>query len=216
MQDVTCYAANDLTPPPPPGSCVGTTLDGADVFYEFAVAFGDSLHASVTADWNPGIYVVDDCGTPVCVLGGYAEDGRTGPTIDHRFINPGTYYLVVDGEEGRCGPYELDGEIISTVTGVDGDGAVPRLSLTVRPNPTSGPIALFGAYPPSPGVAPIIEIYNVAGKRLLRVAGPAGGTEFSYVWNNRDRKGVPVASGLYFARLQVGQDVVVRKFVILR
>ena len=41
-------------------------------------------------------------------------------------------------------------------------------------------------------------------------------TEFSYVWDNRDRKGVPVASGLYFARLQVGQDVVVRKFVVLR
>jgi hypothetical protein len=127
IQDVTCYAANDLDPfTPPPGSCVGNELSGPDVFYKIVAAFGDSLVASATSQWNAGIYVVDDCASPLCLVGAYAEDGRPAASINYMLPGAGTYYLVVDGEAGSCGPYELDGEVIHTVTGVPEAAVPPR------------------------------------------------------------------------------------------
>jgi hypothetical protein len=113
VKGVTCYAHNDLSPYElPPAPCIFSSLDGPDVFFRFSVNAGDSLHAAVTADWGPGIYVVDDCVNPRCIVGGYAVDGATHPIVDHRFATGGTYYVVVDGGEGSCGPYELSGVII--------------------------------------------------------------------------------------------------------
>jgi N-acetylmuramoyl-L-alanine amidase len=216
IHDVTCYAGNDLDPyTPPPGSCVGNELDGPDVFYEILAASGDSLHAEVTAEWCPAIYVVDDCVNPVCLAGGYAEDGRTAPIVDYKFPAAGTYYLVVDGEEGSCGPYQLDGGIISTVSVAPGNGVVPSLSLAVHPNPAGGSIGFSGTFPSSPSNVPILDVYNAAGKRLLHVEGERGSSAFSYVWDRRDHEGVTVTPGLYFARLHVDRHFVVQKLVIL-
>jgi len=61
-----------------------------------------------------------------------------------------------------------------------------------------------------------VEVYNVEGKRLRYVEGRADAGEFSFTWDHRDQGGTPVASGLYFARLRVGAESVVQKFVILR
>lgn len=73
IQDVTCYASDDLDPfTSITSSCVGDRLDGPDVFYEIAVAFGDSLHASLSAEWGAGLYIVDDCTDPICIAGAYA------------------------------------------------------------------------------------------------------------------------------------------------
>lgn len=185
-------------------------------FYEIGAGPGDSLHASVTAEWGVALYIVDDCIDPVCLVGGYAEDGRTAPILDYKFSATGSYYLVVDGEEGSCGPYQLDGQIIHTATGVTEEGTIPPLSLVVHPNPAGGPISLFAALAGAQSDVPILEIYNVAGKRVLRLEGAAGSREFSFVWDRRDKDGKPVASGVYFARLQVGRQAVVQKFVILR
>ncbi|MCX5752281.1 MAG: T9SS type A sorting domain-containing protein, partial [Candidatus Krumholzibacteria bacterium] len=217
IQGVTCYAANDLNPySESPSSCVNDELAGPDVFYEIGAGSGDSLHVSVTAEWGAALYLVDNCVSPVCLAGGLAEDSRTAPVIDYKFSTAGGYYLVVDGEEGSCGPYQLDGQIIHTATGVTGEEILPPLNLDVHPNPAGGPISLFAALPVAQSDAPILEIYNVAGKRVLRLEGAPGGREFSFVWDRRDRDGMPVASGVYFARLQVGGQSVVQKFVILR
>lgn len=217
IQGVTCYAANDLNPfTTSPSSCIGDELDGPDVFYEIGAGLGDSLHASVTAEWGAALYIVDDCVNPICLAGAYAEDGRTAPILDYKFSTTGSYYLVVDGEEGSCGPYQLDGQIIHTATGVIGDATVPPLSLVVHPNPAGGPISLFAALSVSQRDAPILEIYDVAGKRVLRIEGASGSREFSFVWDRRDKRGMPVASGVYFARLQIGRQAVMQKFIILR
>jgi hypothetical protein len=217
VSGVTCYAANDLDPwTGPSSSCVGDQLDGPDVFYEITAAWGDTLKASVTSDWGAGIYLVDNCQTPVCIAGGYAEDGRTKAAIYHRFAPGGTYFLVVDGVTGSCGPYQLVGEIVPSPTGVGDDGSVPALRLLARPNPAGGPITFVGTFPPTRNSGTSVEIYNVEGKRVRRVTGRADSGEFSFTWDHRDDGGTPVASGLYFARLRVGSDSVVEKFVILR
>jgi len=217
VQGLTCYAANDLNPyvPPPGESCVGDQLNGPDVFFEITAAWGDTLHASVVSDWGPAVYLVDDCLTPVCVTGGFPEDGSTAGEIHHRFAPGGTYYLVIDGLQGSCGPYELTGEIVPSPTDV-GDGAVPALRLLARPNPAGGPVTFLGTFPPVRNSSTSVEIYNVEGRRLRYVTGRADSGEFSFTWDHRDEGGTPVASGLYFARMRVGSESVVQKFVILR
>jgi len=217
IQDVTCYGANDIDPyTGPQNSCVGSELDGPDMFYEINAAWGDSLHASVAAGWSVGLYLVDDCLNPVCLVGGYREDDRSSPVVDHRFAPGGTYYLVVDGEEGSCGPFRLTGEVIPSPTGVARDGAAPSVRLAVRPNPAEGPMTFWGLFAPNPGARIVVEVYDVTGRRVRSFDGPADAGESTFVWDQRDKSGRRVASGLYFARLRVGHESVVQKFVILR
>jgi len=99
---------------------------------------------------------------------------------------------------------------------VIGSGTVASLGLAVHPNPAGSPISLFAALPAAQSDGPNLEIYNVAGKRVLRLEGAAGRREFSFVWDRRDKGGMPVASGVYIARLQVGRQTAVQKFVVLR
>ena len=213
---ITCYAANDLDPwTTPTGSCVADKLAGPDVFYAISAAWGDTLKATLTSDWGAGIYLIDDCATPVCVAGGYAQDGRTEAKIYHRFAPGGTYYIVVDGVTGGCGPYNLVGEVVASPTAV-GEGSVPALRLVARPNPAGGPVTMIGTFPPSRNSRTSVEIYNVEGKRLRYVTGRADSGEFSFTWDHRDESGSQVASGIYFARMRVGNQSVVEKFVILR
>jgi hypothetical protein len=217
IQGVTCYALNDLNPyTPSESSCVDEDLSGPDVFYEIGGGAGDSLHATVTAEWGAFVYLVDECDNPTCLAGTRTEHGDTAWAIDCRLQHQGPFYLVVDGIEGSCGPFELDGQIIHTATGVIDEGSVPPIGLVIHPNPAGGPISMFAALAGAQSDAPILEIYNVAGKRVLRVHGAASSREFAYVWDRRDKDGRPVASGVYFARLQVGRQSAVQKFVILR
>jgi hypothetical protein len=217
VQGVTCYALNDLNPyTSSESSCVDEDLSGPDVFYEIGGGPGDSLHAIVTAEWGAFLYLVDECGSPTCLAGTRTEHGDTAWAISYRLPHQGPFYLVVDGIEGSCGPFQLDCQIIHTATGVIDEGSVPPVNLVIHPNPAGGPISLSAALPDSRSDVLILEIYDIAGKRVLRVTGAAIGREFSCVWDRRDRRGVPVASGVYFARLQVGQQAVVRKFIILR
>jgi len=67
-----------------------------------------------------------------------------------------------------------------------------------------GPVILFGTLLLFRGALPIVEIFHVAGRRLLHVKVEVSGREFSFVWDRRGMEGMPVASGVYFARLQAG------------
>lgn len=158
---------------------------------------------------------MDDCLTPVCITGALPEDGSKRTAITHRFAPGGTYYLVVDGEQGNCGPFTLAGELVQSPTGV-GAGGTPALTLAAHPNPADGPVRLFGTFTSSPGAKTVLEIFDVAGRRLQRYEGRADSGELSFVWDHRDQGGRRVASGLYFARLRVGDESVVQKFVIIR
>ena len=102
--------------------------------------------------------------------------------------------------------------------------------LSVDPLPSMA--SVFGFYPPRPNpsvtntelvwVLPerarvSLRLYDVQG-RLVRelvdqVYDPG---EHAAVWDGRDRRGAPVAAGVYFARLQAGRWDSVRKFVRLR
>jgi len=60
-------------------------------------------------------------------------------------------------------------------------------------------------------------VANILGqtvRRLLEANQPAG--SYSISWDGRDDTGLPVASGVYFYRLQAGNESMTRKMVMLR
>jgi tetratricopeptide (TPR) repeat protein len=62
-----------------------------------------------------------------------------------------------------------------------------------------------------------LSVYNVLGQRVIVLENgvqPAG--QYRAIWEGRDRGGLEVASGIYFARLQAGEFTFTKKMVLLR
>jgi hypothetical protein len=106
--------------------------------------------------------------------------------------------------------------------GIGGDGIGvgdfgPRvMRLANDPNPF-GPITTIRFSLPEAGIAEL-QIYDVHG-RLQRelIAGVRLGLgEHSSDWDGRDTAGTPLASGIYFTRLQVSGRTLTRKITLLR
>ncbi|MCU0606169.1 MAG: FG-GAP-like repeat-containing protein [Candidatus Edwardsbacteria bacterium] len=114
----------------------------------------------------------------------------------------------------------------------DSDYHGPVTALGVGGNPAHGkplPFALCQNAPnpfrrstavryqlPAPGLVEL-SIYNAAGqivKTLVRGSRPAGG--HCAVWDGRDDRGRPAASGIYFCRLSAGGSSDTRKMVVLQ
>ena len=96
---------------------------------------------------------------------------------------------------------------------------VEREALTLypsHPNPCGGSMRIRYELPNACDVT--VAIYNVAGQRvrLLRdqKLHPAGRHELE--WDGCNERGVPVASGCYFYRLQAGATVVARQMLLMR
>jgi hypothetical protein len=63
----------------------------------------------------------------------------------------------------------------------------------------------------------IINVYNLRGQRVKAlVNGYKQDGEHSIVWNGRDDNGRELGSGIYFIRMVAGEDVSVRRVVLLR
>ncbi|MFP6642199.1 MAG: immune inhibitor A domain-containing protein [Candidatus Latescibacterota bacterium] len=138
--------------------------------------------------------------------------------------------LLVRAQHNWWGPPE-DGPVEVRMVGeVDWQ---PRLFTDPR---TPASFGLQGSYPnPFNGTATIeysvgvenvisandgrmlLEIFDVAGQkvRVLAVLAAASG-EFRAVWDGRNDDGLPVSSGVYLYRLQVGQKAESRRLLLLR
>ncbi len=96
------------------------------------------------------------------------------------------------------------------------DSEVSALALSPgRPNPFAGSTALSLALP-LPSEVDVV-VYDVIG-RVIRTlqAGVMSAGEHAITWDGRDQTGVPVASGIYFCRADVGEWSQTRKLVVLR
>jgi len=83
------------------------------------------------------------------------------------------------------------------------------------PNPFTAETALLFSLP-TPEHA-VIEVYDVTGRLVATLVDgsmPAGANRV--VWDGRDGRGGPAASGIYFCRAQVGEWHEARKVVLLR
>lgn len=67
-----------------------------------------------------------------------------------------------------------------------------------------------------------IEIYNIKGQKVVTLSGPRqvdcieGRQAHSLSWNGRNNKNVPVTSGIYFYKLKVGKQELVKKMVLMK
>ena len=135
----------------------------------------------------------------------------------------GRYRVVDTPPEGSTALYRLAVTERSGVVSMHGpwevfvpwDVTANELSLA-RPSPSTGPVTLeYGVAADHRWVT--LAVYDVAG-RLLRVLreGPHDAGRYSAVWDGRSNGGERTASGVYFARLRVGGEVLTRKVVLLR
>ncbi|MEE8572147.1 MAG: FlgD immunoglobulin-like domain containing protein [Gemmatimonadota bacterium] len=94
-----------------------------------------------------------------------------------------------------------------------------RLTLTLyplRPNPTSGSTTISFDIPEHSGPVRLV-IHNIRGQRIATVVdAPTERGRYERVWDGTDNSGHTVASGVYFARLEVDGQVDDQKVLILR
>jgi hypothetical protein len=103
----------------------------------------------------------------------------------------------------------------SGATAIAGAGpALGGLELAAFPNPSRGAATVSFTLPQA-GVA-AIAVYDVAGRRLARVAdGELAAGRHSVTWDGRDASGRPVAAGVYLLRLEAGGVAETRRVVRL-
>jgi hypothetical protein len=95
--------------------------------------------------------------------------------------------------------------------GGEGGGHGPLRSspvlLTCGPNPSTGETGIHYELPQTPPPSWAVEIFDASGRLVTRLRADdpsavigAGGHQGLLSWNGRDRRGIPVASGVYFFR----------------
>jgi len=121
-----------------------------------------------------------------------------------------------DGQIGRFG----SGCESCGATGVDGPGgantAPAVLSVANSPNPF-GPTTTLHYDLPDHTTALELSIYNLKGQKVRTLAnGPSAAGRYRSVWDGRDDRGAPVASGVYFYVLTADGERVRGRTVLLR
>jgi hypothetical protein len=152
-------------------------------------------------------------GTDWALLAHPQPDAARTIVYDDNSVTPGTLYgykLVVRDDHGA----ETSAE--AWVTAADVVGAPRAASLApVHPNPFRAGGQLTYGLPHAGRVR--LSVYDLGGRLVASVVDrtePAGWR--SMTWDGRDGAGRPVASGAYFARLEIDGDVQVRKMVLVR
>lgn len=127
------------------------------------------------------------------------------------------------GSDSSCAWFAPVYEIVSFHNGAvaincgsgGGDSVRVVTELENYPNPFNPQTEIAFALGTSADVR--LDIYNILGRRVATlIDGPLAAGRHTITWNGRDRDGRDAASGVYFARLVVGSDVLTRKLMLLR
>jgi serine protease AprX len=126
-------------------------------------------------------------------------------------------FTIAVSAYGACGAVATTDTLYDGIVGVEpgATAPLPELALAeVAPNPAGGEATLWFAMRAEGPVR--LTLYDVRGRRvrtLLDAARPAG--RQSVVWDGRDDRGAPAASGVYLARLEGAGRTAQRKFAWL-
>jgi hypothetical protein len=152
----------------------------------------------------------------------YPANGRPLCTLPDLQQNPA---IVAAGANGaivtwmdRRDHIEFDIYALQVLEAVTTDVPTTTPSFTFAnpsPNPALGPVTLRFALPRAANVR--LAIYDVAGRRVREIAsGEQGIGEHAIAWDHRDQAGRAVASGVYFARLEVEGRAITRKLMTVK
>ena len=138
---------------------------------------------------------------------------------DHAEIE---YYIMAKDNTGRreTRPMAAPGALYSFDTGEtrisDADTPAARPSLAQNyPNPFNPSTTIRFDLPVRCHVA--LSVYDVAGREIRRlVEGERGEGTHLVTWTGLDREGRSVGSGIYFYRLQAGDQEMTRKMILIR
>ena len=143
----------------------------------------------------------------------YPNPLKITQTVDFVGVQTGSYsdiYISALSYSRYCG-----GEVDVRPSGVT--PAPPAVGFLSRnfPNPFNPATEIrFGIHQPG---RVVLSIYDIAGRLVAVLAeGDYEAGEFVESWNGRDEAGQEVGSGVYFARLRVGDFTAMRKMVLLR
>ncbi len=108
----------------------------------------------------------------------------------------------------------------SPLTHVGGTDLTPRRTwLRNFPNPFNPRTTIELALPPSAAPVPVtLAVYDLRGRRVTTLFSGTlrGGNRHGFTWDGRDDAGRPVASGTYFVRARIGEEIQSRKLLLLR
>ena len=155
------------------------------------------------------------------MLNGTFEDGdvEISGLVRARILPAGSITLWVRGRDaaGNWGPaaqrtFQVNGE---ATVGVEDDVPLQFALEQNAPNPVKGAGTLIRYALPRSGRVEL-SVFGVRGERIRTVASEfqAAGRR-SIVWDRRDDSGRRVPSGVYFYRLQLGNEHATRKMVLM-
>ena len=206
------------------------TLLGPQVMVPFAFA-GGVIARDLTGDGLLDLAVIDiniATGPALIVLVGQ-RDGL--PIVEGRYPLPGIGHKVLAGDVNGDGAADL--VVLGRSPRGDGGASVflnqgvPATAIAAETT-TPPPTFVLGANYPNPfnpattipvsvaaGAGEVdLTIYNVLGQPVRRVwAGSLAAGAHRLAWDGRDAQGQPVAAGVYWYRLQVGDQTHTRKMV---
>ncbi len=170
-----------------------------------------------------GLRVDNISPVPACGSITTIATGITGTQYDHVPPSTGLWrYRIraIDAENHASSWSNSRDRNVETLTDAD-DARVYRSALGANyPNPfnpsTRIPFVVGGA--DRDGATPVVlAIYSVTGARITELVRESRrpGTYVAY-WDGLDQNGRPAASGIYFARLEVGPTRLARKLVLLK
>ena len=197
--------ATDLAPAAPTGLAAVEGVSEGDV----DVAWDANLELDLDH------YRLERDTTAVFGAGTVSVDVATEAHLDSG-LGAGTYYyrvLAVDMGSNESVPSDTV-SITLTQTGVD-ENLVASVSL-IRPNPFTTQTAIHYTVP-TEGATVTLKLYDIRGRlvRTLVDRTQAGGA-YEAAWNGRDSTGRTVASGVYFARMSIGDWGETKKIAYVR
>jgi fibronectin type 3 domain-containing protein len=203
--NIDSAAAQDLAPAAPTGLAAveGAGEGEVDVSWD-ANSELDLDHYRVERDtsalFGPETFTVDVSGTSLTDAG----------------LDPDTYYyrvVAVDAGSNESVPSDTVSVTLEQ-TGIDED-LIASVSF-IRPNPFTTQTAIHYTVPAN-GAAVSLRLYDIRGRLVKTLVDRrhAGGA-YEVAWDGRDSRGRTVSSGIYFARVSIGDWGETRKIAFVR
>ena len=132
----------------------------------------------------------------------------------------GEYYYVArarDAEDQWSGLSNREEAIVAVPTGVSDEPLIPtKLALDQNyPNPFNPQTSISFTIPEKSDLD--LSVYNILGKKVRTLAhGEFEPGDHSVVFDGNNDSGKPVSAGIYFYRLETGNNAFTRKMVLLK
>lgn len=211
--------ASVALPNSPAGLAFGSS--GSELFVPTGNAtstFGPGVTFSIAAEGELNVIDVAanaiveqvDTGVPPAMLalhGGTQQVVVASPFLDGIYVVRLSDPAGLDGQDAPGEPTAPNGPFVGTAG--HGDGVL----LGAAPLPLRESVDLTFTLGEAASVD--VSIHDAAGRLVRTLAsGPRGAGPQSLSWDRTDASGARVAPGVYFARVAVGGDVLVRKLVV--